>query len=349
MTRPNIILILGIVIFGFFNDVENRIGIGGSEQEWGFVEVRPGAHMFWWLFYVTGSINSTFYEKPLLIWLEGGPGLSSTGTGNFDKIGPLDGKQNHRNHSWVKDYNVLFIDSPVGAGFSYVKNKTLLCKTDAEVVEDLLTFMNHFYKNIPKFRDVPVYLLGESYGGKIVVNFASGWYKNQRSSTNLGNLKGIAVGGAWISPIDSMSAWAPYLLQIGLIDSSGSRRIDEKVNQIIEAIKTKKWNAIDELVASALEIIWSETRGVDFYNVLEKVSSKSLISGKLIDFDSPDTEKEAMFAKFIIALTTTNSLMNGIVRKSLGINQTWTGLSQDVHVALGHDFAKPATRCGKAT
>lgn len=53
-----------------------REGFGPTDQEWGYVTVRDGAHMFWWLHYTTATSDPT--EKPLLIWLQGGPGGSST-------------------------------------------------------------------------------------------------------------------------------------------------------------------------------------------------------------------------------------------------------------------------------
>lgn len=54
---------------------------------------------------------------PLVVWLQGGPGGSSTGFGNFLEIGPLDSTLTPRNISWIQTANVLFIDNPVGAIF----------------------------------------------------------------------------------------------------------------------------------------------------------------------------------------------------------------------------------------
>ena len=67
--------------------------------------MRPGAHMFWWLYYTTDTNVKSITEKPLIIWLQGGPGASSAGLGNFREIGPYDTDFNLRNHTWV----ILFI------------------------------------------------------------------------------------------------------------------------------------------------------------------------------------------------------------------------------------------------
>ena len=60
--------------------------------------------MFWWLYYTTDESVKYFTEKPLIIWLQGGPGSSSTGYGNFEEIGPYDADINSRNHTWVLYY-----------------------------------------------------------------------------------------------------------------------------------------------------------------------------------------------------------------------------------------------------
>lgn len=75
--------------------------MGPGEQDWGYVTVRPGAHMFYWLYY-----HEKTTEKPLVIWLQGGPGASSTGYGNFEEIGIVDINGNVRSHSWVSKLHV---------------------------------------------------------------------------------------------------------------------------------------------------------------------------------------------------------------------------------------------------
>jgi carboxypeptidase C (cathepsin A) len=58
--------------------------------------------------------------------MNGGPGSSSQ-LGNFMELGPLwiaaDPASTYKiirnNNSWVKEWNVLFVDQPVGTGLSY--------------------------------------------------------------------------------------------------------------------------------------------------------------------------------------------------------------------------------------
>lgn len=42
-------------------------------EDWGYTVVRPGAHMFWWLYSKSGD------NRPLIIWLQVGLRVASVG------------------------------------------------------------------------------------------------------------------------------------------------------------------------------------------------------------------------------------------------------------------------------
>ena len=138
--------------------------------------------------------------------------------------------------------NLLFVDNPVGSGFSYVDDESSLTTTNEEIGADLVHLMRDFLKNYPKFQTVPFYIFSESYGGKMAVEFAlqlekvrqhtckgktnassnsrrKKWndffiYQEQKAGKVNVNFKGVGLGGPWISPIDSVMTWAPYLYNV---------------------------------------------------------------------------------------------------------------------------------------
>ncbi|KAM0040950.1 putative carboxypeptidase C [Helianthus debilis subsp. tardiflorus] len=71
--------------------------------------------------------------------LQGGQDGSRVGIGNFGEVGLLD--RNPRNFTWLRKADLLFVDNPVGTGYSSVKDEKLLVKTDEEAARDLTTLL----------------------------------------------------------------------------------------------------------------------------------------------------------------------------------------------------------------
>lgn len=65
----------------------------------------------------------------------------------------------------------MFIDNPVGAGYSYVDNLNQLATDVNGIATDLTEFMKLFYVKYPEFIDTPVYCFSQSYGGKMAAEF----------------------------------------------------------------------------------------------------------------------------------------------------------------------------------
>lgn len=72
--------------------------------------MREGAHMFWWMHFTKANVQE-FTERPLIFWLQGGPGSSSTGYGNFEILGPIDLAEQERNFTWINTHNVSIKNS----------------------------------------------------------------------------------------------------------------------------------------------------------------------------------------------------------------------------------------------
>ncbi|KAG5035160.1 hypothetical protein JHK85_010478 [Glycine max] len=76
------------------------------------------------LFYYFVESKTDPASKPLILWLNGGPGCSSLGMGAFSKNGPFrpNGEVLIKNeYSWNKETNMLYLETPVRVGFSYAK------------------------------------------------------------------------------------------------------------------------------------------------------------------------------------------------------------------------------------
>lgn len=87
--------------------------------------------MFFWFF----PAESGAADAPVLLWLQGGPGATSL-FGLFDENGPYecrDGRPSLRKYSWSKQYNLLYIDNPVGTGYSFTGHEQGYARNQTQV------------------------------------------------------------------------------------------------------------------------------------------------------------------------------------------------------------------------
>jgi carboxypeptidase D len=116
----------------------------------GHVEITPEHHgnMFFW-FYKNRHIAN---RQRTVIWLNGGPGCSSM-DGAMMEIGPYrvkkDGNLELNDGSWDEFANLLFIDNPVGTGFSYVDTDSYLHDLD-EMAVQMTTFLEKWFAIFPE-------------------------------------------------------------------------------------------------------------------------------------------------------------------------------------------------------
>eukprot|EP00937_MAST-01D_sp_MAST-1D-sp2_P002642 g2642.t1 len=184
-TMRNLLVFLGLV--GALGSQKNKDrvttmpGFDGplpSAHYSGYLSVGGGTKM---LHYYLQEADTSPASKPLLLWLNGGPGASSL-IGAFTELGQLVFNANSspkgteaggavptlfRNpSSWTTEANVLFLEAPAGVGFSYCVDPASKCvnndtSTAADNYEALLAFVRRF----PEYASRPKLLTGESYAG----------------------------------------------------------------------------------------------------------------------------------------------------------------------------------------
>lgn len=66
----------------------------------------------------------------------------------------------------------MFVDNPVGTGYSYVEDSSQLTTDNAMIAADLVTLVKSVFSSNPDLQVMPFYVFAESYGGKMTVDFA---------------------------------------------------------------------------------------------------------------------------------------------------------------------------------
>ncbi len=104
---------------------------------------------------------------------------------------------------WNQVGDVLFIDQPVGVGFSYTSNPQSYAHDENQVAIHLTNALQQFYLRYPETKTQPLYLFAESYGGKYIPAFASEIVARNRHANDAEKipLQGIGLGNALVDPI----------------------------------------------------------------------------------------------------------------------------------------------------
>jgi len=307
-------------------------------EQWGIVDVRPDAHMFYWFYYTTHEDG--YLNRPLVLWLQGGPGGSSTGYGNFGIIGPINQSLEPNEATWVQSANVLFTDNPVGAGFSWCDNEDAFTRDGHEIADDMSTFLKTFLAANPELQNNEFYIFGQSYGGKMAATIMRRLYNDVQQGELSLNLKGFAMGNAWTHPLDSTLTWGGLLYWMSAVDENGLNAINDVARLAEQAAHNGDWYESTRYWRLTQQVLWQRTNYIDFYNILNYITFNKyertykqhnrhghkydLILGPMEEWDLYD-------------------LMNGPIREKLEIipeDVIWDGQSDDVFYFQEGDFMK---------
>jgi len=185
----------------------------------GHIEITPehNGNMFFWHFQNKHIAN----KQRTVIWLNGGPGCSSE-DGAMMEIGPYRLKDDktliYNDGAWNEFANVLFVDNPVGTGFSYVDTDSFVRELD-EMADQFVVFMEKWYALFPEYEHDDIYFAGESYAGQYIPYIAKHILARNKlpGTKHQWNLKGLLIGNGWISPPEQYEAYLQFAYEKGLV------------------------------------------------------------------------------------------------------------------------------------
>ena len=126
------------------------LGLDDVKQYTGYLDVNSAdKHFFYWFF----ESRNDPENDPVVLWLNGGPGCSSS-LGLLFELGPsfidVRGKPVYNPYSWNLNASVIFLDQPVGVGYSYTGGDDVLDTPSA--ARDFYVFMELFFQKFPSLQ-----------------------------------------------------------------------------------------------------------------------------------------------------------------------------------------------------
>ncbi|KAJ7464615.1 alpha/beta-hydrolase [Mycena latifolia] len=169
----------------------------------GNIDVQRAGHpnntlFFWAVEKQTGSLTETKSTEPWGIFLNGGPGSSSM-VGFFLENGPIrmatNGTVSANNYSWNTVADYIWIDQPVGTGFSTADAAGYVADED-QVGADFMGFLANLVKVFPSLATRPLYLTGESYAGVYIPYIMKAYFSMAKPPVKIAK---VAIGDGSIA------------------------------------------------------------------------------------------------------------------------------------------------------
>ncbi|EIW52048.1 alpha/beta-hydrolase [Trametes versicolor FP-101664 SS1] len=187
----------------------------GVEQLSGYLDVGTNMSMWFWFFEARHNPETA----PFTLWLNGGPGCSSM-IGLFQEHGPCqveaDGQTTVLNpFSWNNISNIIYIDQPIGTGFSFGTvdvNSTFAAAPAVWQAFQVLFESQQF----AKFQSREFVFATESYGGHYGPEFVTFFdeqnakIKNHTLKGELINVSALMINNGWYDPLLQNQAYVDF-------------------------------------------------------------------------------------------------------------------------------------------
>ncbi|KAG2268351.1 hypothetical protein Bca4012_070615 [Brassica carinata] len=236
------------------------------------VKPAPGSSMFY-AYYEAQKPTTTLTDTPLLVWLQGGPGCSSM-IGNFYELGPWRvvsraTELEPNPGAWNRLFGLLFLDNPIGVGFSIAASKQDIPSNQRQVAEQLYAALVEFTEQNPGFEHRPVYITGESYAGKYVP--AIGYYILKEKPNGKVNLKGLAIGNGLTDPVTQIRTHAVNVYYSGLVNAKQREALEKAQEISISLVKARKWREAADARLELLTLLGNMTGLATLYNTARMI------------------------------------------------------------------------------
>jgi len=198
-------------------------------------------HIHYWL------VEADVPDAPLVFWTNGGPGCSGL-IGFMTEQGPFypdtDGNLIPNDYAWNKLANMVFLEQPVGVGFSYSDDADDYHIGDDQAAQDNLATILGFLELFPEFAKTPLYLTSESYGGHYLPTWSAAiidYNDGLSGSAQRINFQGFAVGNPYTDYYSGTGAemetyWGKQLLPKPLWDkyvANGCQKTSQMMNNSV--------------------------------------------------------------------------------------------------------------------
>ncbi|WOL07976.1 serine carboxypeptidase-like 35 [Canna indica] len=290
----------------------------------GYVTISKDKSLFYWFFEAMEAPKT----KPIVLWLNGGPGCSSIADGALREIGPFllnsDGASFQFNpYAWNKEANLIFLESPVGVGFSYSNNSIDFDHlNDQSTSEDSYAFLLGWFHKFPQYKSHKFYMAGESYAGHYIPQLAELIHRrnDMLEKSNYINLQGILMVNPLLEEHVSDIMSVEFAWNNGMIPYKYYKAFNDEYKSLLDQFDEAKYQ-------KCLDTMFSDGffNGIDVYDIYMPTCSKPISSEREIGngfIKEPTGYDPCFFSNLGSTSALANFLSRVDVQKALHANVT---------------------------
>ncbi|XP_047309390.1 serine carboxypeptidase-like [Impatiens glandulifera] len=285
------------------------------------------------MFYLFFESRKNKRSDPVVIWLSGGPGASCL-TSMFYVNGPYHITTNNNsliwnNFGWDQVSNLIYVDQPIGTGFSYSSHSSDFRNDQEGVSNDLYDFLQAFFAEHPQYLRNDLYITGSSYAGHYIPVLASRIHNGNRNGDGAPiNLKGFAIGNGLTDFAIQYKSMPEYVKSVNLITESQAMEVSRLIpacERDAAKCNARRGGGGDSCIkaySSCTDIFDGIMRLIGYRNFYD--IRKRCVGHRCYDFSYME-----------------NLINEGSVREALGVgNISFVSLSRIVYNAFRKDFSR---------
>ncbi|KAF8111317.1 hypothetical protein N665_0076s0296 [Sinapis alba] len=281
------------------------------ELETGYIGIGEKEEVQSFYYFIKSERNPE--EDPLLIWLSGGPGCSSI-SGLLFENGPLAMKLDVYNgtlpslvsttYSWTKTSSIIYLDQPVGTGFSYSRTHLVNKPSDSGEAKRIHEFLQKWLGKHQEFSSNPFYVGGDSYSGMVVPALVQEISKGNYQCCNPPiNLQGYVLGNPITDRKIDYNHRIPY--------AHGMALISDELYESLKRICKGEYDDVDPSNTECFELVEEYHKCTDKLNLF-------FIQQPWCKTENPD----CYYYRYLLSTYWVN---DKTVRKALQINEESIG------------------------
>lgn len=189
-------------------------------------------------------------------------------------------------------FGLLFLDSPIGTGFSLAATTEEIPRNQTAVAQHLYAAITGFIELDPVFKSRPIYITGESYAGKYVP--AIGYYILRRnrllpSDKVAVNLKGVAIGNGLTDPETQVATHGVNAYFSGFVNERQKEELERAQDESVRLVRVGNWSGATKARNRVLNLLQKITGLATLYDFSKKAPYRTDLVTTLLGY--PEVKK----------------------------------------------------------